>query len=172
MYARHLFAQAKPTWLVATASHLVIAVEQKQRTTRILIVDDHAAVREGIRAYLQRKTDFTICGEAGDGAEAIRQAKRLKPDVVILDLALPLRHGIEVAAVLKNEFPKLKIVAFSMFADELGNAVRFATRVDALLSKSSSLRELTETIQNLLGVSPPPSNSQPGSQHNYSRGQS
>lgn len=146
----------------------MIAVGQIHGTTRILIVDDHAAVREGVRAYLQRKTDFTVCGEAEDGAEAIRQAKRLKPDVVILDLALPRRHGIEVASVLRNEFPELKIVAFSMFAGELGNAIRSATRIDAVLSKSSSLRVLTETIQNLLGVSPPPGNSQTGSPQNHS----
>ena len=131
---------------------------------RILIVDDHASVREGIRAFLDAKTDFIVCGEAADGAEAVGQAKRLKPDVIILDLALPMLNGVEVASVLRVELPDLKIVAFSMYANELGRAIRSATRINAVLPKSTSLTELVQTIQNLVGVQPPLSSNAAGPQ--------
>ena len=123
--------------------------------TRILIVDDHASVRDGIRAFLEAKTDFIVCGEAQDGTKAIEEAKKLNPDLVILDLALPMLNGVEAASILKTELPGVKIVAFTMYASELGHAITAATRIDAVLPKSSSLRELTRTIRNLLGVPPP-----------------
>src|SRR5690349_4002668 len=123
--------------------------------TRILIVDDHASVRDGIRVFLENKTDFTVCGEAADGTNAIQQTKRLKPDLIILDLALPGLNGVEVASILKSELPDVKIIAFSMFASELGRAIRTASRIDAVLPKSSGLKELVETIQTVLNTPPP-----------------
>lgn len=124
-------------------------------SSRILIVDDHASVRDGIRAFLEQKTTFTVCGEAADGTDAIQQAKRLKPDLIILDLALPSLNGVQVASVLRGEFPEIKIVAFSMFTNELGRAIKSASRIDAVLPKSSGLRELVEVIHKLLDTQPP-----------------
>lgn len=117
---------------------------------KILIVDDHASVRDGIRAFLEAKTDFTICGEAVDGTSAIKQGVQLRPDLVILDLALPKLNGVEAASILKSKLPDIKIVAFSMYAHELGNAIRSATRIDAVLPKSSSLATLVETMRRVL----------------------
>jgi DNA-binding NarL/FixJ family response regulator len=128
---------------------------------RILIVDDHASVREGIRAFLETKTDFAICAEAADGESAIQQAKLFKPDLIILDLALPLLNGVEAASILRGELPNIKIVAFTMYANELGRAIRSATRIDAVLPKSSSLTTLVETIRRLMDSPPSNNPSQP-----------
>ena len=134
-------------------------------TSRILIVDDHASVRDGIRTFLEHKTTFTVCGEAADGTNAIQQAKRLKPDMIILDLALPSLNGVEAASVLKGELPKVKIVAFSMFASELGRAIKSASRIDAVLPKTCGLKELVETIHRLIDTPPlqPPNTGSPQS---------
>jgi DNA-binding NarL/FixJ family response regulator len=130
---------------------------------RILIVDDHASVRDGIRAFLENKTNFTVCGEADDGVTAIEQTKVPKPDLIIMDLVLPRMNGIEASSVLKSTFPGVKIVAFSMYADELGRAVAAASRIDAVLTKSSGLAVLAETIRRLLNMPPPPVNPSGGS---------
>jgi DNA-binding NarL/FixJ family response regulator len=130
---------------------------------RILIVDDHASVRDGLRAFLENKTNFTVCGEADDGVTAIEQTKALKPDLIIMDLVLPRMNGIEASSVLKSTFPGVKIVAFSMYADELGRAVAAASRIDAVLPKSSGLAVLAETIRRLLNMPPPLVNPSGGS---------
>ena len=121
---------------------------------RILIVDDHASVRDGIRAFLEVKTNFTVCGEAENGVTAIGQAKKLKPDLIVMDLALPMLNGVEATSILKSTMPSIKVVAFSMFADEIGKGVAAASHLDAILPKSSSLGLLVETMQRLLD-SPP-----------------
>jgi DNA-binding NarL/FixJ family response regulator len=130
--------------------------------TRILIVDDHASVRDGIRAFLENKTDFTVCGDADDGVTAIEQARALKPDLIIMDLAMPRLSGVEASSILKSTFPGVKIVAFTMYADELGKAIASASHIDAVLSKSSGLAVLAETIRKLLDVPPPRLNRNPG----------
>lgn len=119
-------------------------------TARILIVDDHASVRDGIRSFLENKTDFTVCGEAENGLTAIGQATELKPDLIVMDLALPMLSGVEAASIVKNAQPKVKIVAFTMYARELGKAVTAASHIDAVVPKSSSLKMLVETIQRVL----------------------
>ena len=119
-----------------------------------MIVDDHGPVRDGIRKFLEMNTPFTVCGEAADGTTAIQQAKALKPDVIILDLALPALSGIQTASVLRGELPAVKIVAFSMFAGELGRAIIAHARIDAVLPKSAGLKMLAEAIHALLGAPP------------------
>jgi len=75
----------------------------------VLIVDDSAEVRDIVRTFLElgsEKTGFTVCGEAANGLEAIKQAEILKPDFVLIDLRMPIMNGIETAAVLKRLLPK------------------------------------------------------------------
>jgi DNA-binding NarL/FixJ family response regulator len=82
---------------------------------RILIVDDHPVVRDGLRAVLSTQSDFDVIGEAGDGAEAVRQAEALRPDVVLLDLELPAMDGVEVLAHLRVSCPELPVIVFTAF---------------------------------------------------------
>jgi two-component system response regulator NreC len=85
---------------------------------RILIADDHAVVRSGLRGLLGRNPDFEVVGEAGDGEEAIHLAREMQPDVVLLDIGMPGESGVVVAKRLKSEFPALIVVFLTVHEDE------------------------------------------------------
>jgi two-component system nitrate/nitrite response regulator NarL len=82
-------------------------------TIRILLVDDHPVVRRGIRAYLARYPGFLVVGEAGNGQEALRKARELLPDVVLMDIDMPQMCGLGVAEVLRKELPQTKVLVLS-----------------------------------------------------------
>jgi DNA-binding NarL/FixJ family response regulator len=85
---------------------------------RILLADDHTVVRQGLRKVLEERDDWEVVAEAGDGREAVRQAEALKPDVAILDVAMPLLNGIEATRQIARRVPTTKILVLSMHADE------------------------------------------------------
>ena len=116
----------------------------------ILIVDDSATVRTVIRAFLEGQTNFTVCGEAADGVDAIEKAKALKPDLIVLDLAMPGMNGVEAAAVLKDMMPNVPIVLFTMYSEVLGQSLTSAVGVNLVLSKPDGMGKLVESVQNLL----------------------
>jgi DNA-binding NarL/FixJ family response regulator len=84
---------------------------------RVLIVDDHAVVRSGIRLLLDQETDIEPVGEAGSGREAIFEARSLKPDVILMDVVMPDGNGLEVIPTLLHEQPEMKILVLSMQDD-------------------------------------------------------
>jgi DNA-binding NarL/FixJ family response regulator len=84
---------------------------------RVLIVDDHAIVREGIRALLARHDDLTVVGEAGDGREAIALARSLSPDVILMDIAMPDLGGLEATVEIRKARADARIVILSQYAD-------------------------------------------------------
>ncbi|MEO8365483.1 MAG: response regulator transcription factor [Pseudoxanthomonas sp.] len=88
------------------------------RHISVLLVDDHAVVREGIRSLLEHSGDIVVVGEAADGASAILEVQRVLPDVVLLDMKLPDMTGIDAIAVLKQRTPGLAILMFTSFAEE------------------------------------------------------
>lgn len=94
--------------------------------TRVLVVEDHTVVRQGLRAMLEAERDLEVCGEAGDGISAVEQAGRLRPDVVLLDMSLPGQHGIDAAKAIKEKSPSTAILVLSMYAsrDHVRPAVR------------------------------------------------
>ena len=81
---------------------------------KILIVDDHEMIRTGIRSILRSRGEFQVCGEASDGEEAIEKARELKPDLVILDINMPMLDGFGAAKVIKQDIPEVQILFFSM----------------------------------------------------------
>jgi len=83
--------------------------------TRILVVDDHAVVREGLVSLLQRQSDLQVVAEAADGASAIRLYRQHRPDLVVLDLRLPDLDGAEVTAAIRAEFPQARLLVLSSF---------------------------------------------------------
>jgi len=83
-------------------------------TIRVLIADDHALMREGLRALLASVADIAVVAEVGNGQEAVRRAEELKPDVVIMDIAMPVLNGIEAAGILQRACPATRIVMLSM----------------------------------------------------------
>ncbi len=80
---------------------------------RILIADDHHVVRQGLRMFLSLDPDFEVVGEAQDGAEAVRLARQLKPDVVLMDLIMPVMDGIAAIKVIRSELPEVEVLALT-----------------------------------------------------------
>jgi len=118
----------------------------------VLIVDDYASVRSAIRAGLERYSGFSVCGEAVDGADAIEKATKLHPDFILLDLSMPGMNGMETASVLKRLMPQVPIVAFSMYAELLGESPPSTVGIDAVIDKLAGIRKVVECARNLLGV--------------------
>jgi DNA-binding NarL/FixJ family response regulator len=116
----------------------------------ILICDDNPNIRYLLRVFVETKTPFEICGEAGHGTEAIEKAKKLQPDLILLDLSMPVLNGAEAAAILKGMFPRTKIVLFSMHMDNVPTALAAAVGVDLALSKSDGITKLGEHLKKLL----------------------
>lgn len=87
-------------------------------TLRILLADDHTLVRQGLRKVLEEQPDWEVVAEAGDGREALRQAEQLKPDVAVIDVAMPLLNGVETTRQMAKRVPTTRILVLSMYADE------------------------------------------------------
>jgi len=85
---------------------------------RILLADDHTVVRQGLRKVLEEREEWEVVAEAGDGREAVRQAEELKPDVAIIDIAMPLLNGIEATRQIVKRSPTTRILILTMYSDE------------------------------------------------------
>jgi DNA-binding NarL/FixJ family response regulator len=84
----------------------------------ILIVDDHTLLRDGIRAILEEQPDITVVGQAEDGREAVRLASQLRPNVVLMDIAMPLLNGLEATRQIKREHPEINVLILTMYDHE------------------------------------------------------
>jgi DNA-binding NarL/FixJ family response regulator len=85
---------------------------------RILIADDHGVVREGLRTYLQLQDGLEVVGEAADGEEAVREAERLAPDVILMDLVMPKLDGVGAMRELRARLPRSRVIVLTSFADD------------------------------------------------------
>jgi len=113
----------------------------------ILLADDHAVVRQGLRALLEDEPDFTVIGEAASGLEAIRLCLELRPDILVLDIMMEDISGIEVARQLKEASPRTAIVVLSMYGDRehVLEALRAGAR--AYVVKKSVSSELVQAVR-------------------------
>lgn len=93
-------------------------IEPSTACLRILIADDNAVIRKQVRRILERHPGFRVCGEAHDGVEAIKEALRLRPDVVVLNISMPFLNGMDAARQIKAELPQTAIVMLSTNADK------------------------------------------------------
>jgi DNA-binding NarL/FixJ family response regulator len=118
---------------------------------RILVADDSATVRRVLRTYLAQ-LDLDVCGEAADGEDTIEKARKLKPDLILLDVAMPRTNGIVVASVLKELMPNVRIVLFTMYSDAVARAFPDkGLAVDVVVAKAEGMSRLADCVQNLLG---------------------
>jgi two-component system, NarL family, response regulator LiaR len=85
---------------------------------RVLVADDHAVVREGLRTFLRLQEGIEVVGEAGDGAEAVAEARRLEPDVVLMDLVMPKLDGVEAMRQIRAERSETRVIALTSFGDD------------------------------------------------------
>lgn len=116
---------------------------------RILLADDHDLMRRGIRDLLETDPDLKVCGEASNGREAIELARRLNPNVAVLDLAMPELNGLDAIRNIRKEFPKMELLVFSMHdSEELVREV-FAAGARGYVLKSDASLYLVEAIKSL-----------------------
>ncbi len=117
------------------------------KTIRVLVVDDHAMVRSGLRMFLMAFDDLELAGEAANGIEAVRMAGQVKPDVILMDLIMPGLDGIHATAQIRKLYPQVKIIALTSFTDS--NLIQEALEagVTGYLFKDTSAVELASAIR-------------------------
>lgn len=116
-------------------------------TIRVLIVDDHAVVRQGLKMFLSLDSELEIVGEAVDGKQAVALARQLQPDVVLMDLLMPVMDGVTAIGILRREVPEAEVVALTSVLED--NAVIGAIRAGAIgyLLKDTEADELIRAIK-------------------------
>jgi DNA-binding NarL/FixJ family response regulator len=114
---------------------------------KVLIVDDHRIIREGIRSMLEREPDMKVLGEAEDGRSATRMARELGPDLIVMDVSMPDMNGILATSVILAEFPKIKVLALSMLADTRVVHNMLRAGASGYLIKDCSFTELVRAIR-------------------------
>lgn len=117
------------------------------RVIRVLIVDDHTVVRDGLNALLSAESGMKVIGMAGDGQEAVRLAKELQPDVILLDLVMPKMDGVKATQEIKKVYPQARILMLTSFAEN--HQVFSAIKAGAIgyLMKDTSSEELIQAIR-------------------------
>ena len=117
------------------------------RQIRVLVVDDHPFVREGIAAAVNGQQDMALVGEAGTGQEALDNYRRLRPDVVLMDLNLPEMSGISAMQAIRMEFPLARIVVLTAYRGDVQAVRAFRAGAVGYLLKNMLRKELLETIR-------------------------
>ncbi len=114
---------------------------------RVLIADDHSVVREGLRVFLGRDPELAVVGEAADGTEAVGLARQLRPDVVLMDLLMPVMDGIAATSAIRSELPETEIIALTSVLES--EAVVGAVKAGAIgyLLKDTQALELRRAIK-------------------------
>jgi DNA-binding NarL/FixJ family response regulator len=114
---------------------------------RILIADDHPIVREGLRTLLTSQKKIELVGEARDGEEAVSMALRLKPDIILMDLVMPRKDGIQAIREIKSGFPSARILILTSFAEDDRVLLAFKAGASGYVLKDSLPQELLKAIQ-------------------------
>ena len=116
---------------------------------RILIADDHEIVRRGVRSLLKSRSDWSVCGEAVDGLDAISKAKELKPDVIVLDISMPQLNGLDAARQIRKEVPQSEILILSQHGSAEMERTALSAGARAYVSKTDVSRDLLAAVEAL-----------------------
>jgi CheY-like chemotaxis protein len=125
------------------------AARTTSKALRILIADDHDVVRAGLRELLSERPELRIVGEAINGAEAISHAKALQPDVILMDVAMPQKNGIEATREIHDALPHIQVVGLSTFCDETTERAMREAGAQAYFSKTESTHRLFDYVLSL-----------------------
>lgn len=115
----------------------------------VLIVDDNSEIRSALRSFLERR-GYRVSGEAVDGVDAIHKAEEQKPDLVLMDLAMPNLSGAGAAAVIRKTVPNTRIVIFTLYSDAVGMHLAHTLGVDLVIDKTEGATGLAEAINRIL----------------------
>ena len=129
-------------------------MEMPAMTKSVLIADDQEVIRRMLCLLFASQSDFEVCGEAENGQETVEMAQLLHPDLIMLDLSMPVMNGIEAACTLKRSMPMTPIIVFSEFSDVLSENEARTTGVAALVSKTDGLSVLLEKARSVFDSVP------------------
>jgi DNA-binding NarL/FixJ family response regulator len=116
----------------------------------VLIADDNAFVRQRLGELFSREPDFEVCSEAENGRKAIEEAQESHPDLILLDLSMPVMNGLDAARALKRLMPEVPIVMYSVYSDSFTEKEARSAGVSALVSKFEDASALVRIARNLL----------------------
>jgi DNA-binding NarL/FixJ family response regulator len=116
---------------------------------RILVVDDHPLLREGVLSILEDRTDMEVVGEARDGAEALERFRTLRPDVTLMDLQMPVMNGVEAILAIRADFPDARILVLTTYAGDVQAVRALKAGATGYLLKSSLRTEMLDAIHNV-----------------------
>ena len=120
----------------------------------VLIVDDNAFVRQALAELFERQPDFEVCADAENGREAIEMAEQLLPDLIVLDLSMPVMNGLDAARILKRMMPEVKLIMYSAFGDRLVQQQARLVGISEVVSKSDPFAVLLAKARNLVYYEP------------------
>ena len=120
----------------------------------VLIADDNAFVRQRLGDLFSREPDFEVCGEAENGRKAVEEAQELHPDLILLDLSMPVMNGLDAARALKRLMPEVPIVMFSAYSDFFTEKEARSAGASVLVSKSEQMSVLVSMGRNLVYATP------------------
>jgi DNA-binding NarL/FixJ family response regulator len=118
----------------------------------ILIVDDNASIRHLLQMAFEETSGWEVCGEAENGREAIEKARELKPDLIVLDLSMPVMNGLEAATVLRQMLPAVPIILFTLHGNKFLEREALSAAVTVLVSKEANVTTLVDQAEALLST--------------------
>jgi len=116
----------------------------------VLVVDDNASIRQALCRVFTSEAEFDLCGEAENGREAIEKAQVLHPDLIVMDLSMPVMNGIDAARTLKTLMPMVPVIIFSEYSDVFSEQEARSAGISALVSKSEHVSVLIDRVRALL----------------------
>jgi two-component system chemotaxis response regulator CheY len=116
----------------------------------ILLVDDNAYIRKALCKVFTLEGDFDICGEAENGREAIEKAEELQPDLIVMDLSMPVMNGIDATRIVRQRMPTVPLIIFSEYSDVFSEREAQAAGVSALVPKSKHVSTLVDKARALV----------------------
>lgn len=116
----------------------------------VLIVDDNFTIRAALRAFIERTMGMQVCGSVANGADAVAKASEEKPNLVLMDLSMPVMNGLEAASAIRKAVPQSTIVIFTLFSDHLGELLARASGVDLIVSKTEGPAGLLHALEPFL----------------------
>jgi len=120
-----------------------------ERGIRVVLADDHVLVRQGIRQFLEETGDIQVVAEAGDGAEALRLAQQLEPDIVVMDINMPKVTGVEATRRIKQHLPEVKVLVLTAYDDPPYIRALLQSGADGYILKTAPAEELVKAVRDV-----------------------